>query len=88
MTFLFDLFLFDQVAAIVKPRRRRRLTKEHKAKLAEVSAPYRYGSQGQPMAQESLPTPQGDPTPRLDCRKGLERHGLTLARCHTPRLSA
>jgi hypothetical protein len=32
--FLFDVALFDRVAAIVKPRKRRRLTDEQKARLA------------------------------------------------------
>jgi hypothetical protein len=37
-TFLFPLALFNQVAAIVKPRRRRKLSAEQKAKLAVSGA--------------------------------------------------
>jgi hypothetical protein len=32
-TFVFDVSLFDQVAAIVNPRRRRRLSAQHRARL-------------------------------------------------------
>ncbi|MBI1917677.1 MAG: hypothetical protein HYS12_23525 [Planctomycetes bacterium] len=37
-TFLFHLDLFDQVAALVQPRRRRRLTEEQRRHLAEQLA--------------------------------------------------
>jgi hypothetical protein len=35
MTFLFDVSLFEQVAEIVKPRRRRRLSEEERARRIE-----------------------------------------------------
>jgi hypothetical protein len=38
MTFLFDVTLFDQVALIVKPRRRRRLSEAHRDKLSAAGA--------------------------------------------------
>jgi hypothetical protein len=33
-TFVFDVSLLDQIAAIIRPRRRRQLTEENRAKLA------------------------------------------------------
>jgi hypothetical protein len=33
-TFVFDVSLIDQVAAIIEPRRRRQLSEEHRARLA------------------------------------------------------
>jgi hypothetical protein len=33
--------LFDQVAAIVRPRKRRRLSEEHKARLVASGRPFR-----------------------------------------------
>jgi hypothetical protein len=35
-TFLFDVALFDQVVAIVKPRRRRHLSEERKVKMSAI----------------------------------------------------
>src|SRR5712692_6269018 len=40
-TFLFPVGLFDQVAAFVEPKKLRRLSEEHKAKLLKASKPYR-----------------------------------------------
>ena len=41
-TFLFDVSLFGQVAEIVKPRRKRRLSEEQKAAAVERLAGYRF----------------------------------------------
>lgn len=38
-TYVFDLSLFDQVAAIVKPKKRRILTPEQRAKLLSATSP-------------------------------------------------
>lgn len=38
----FDLEHFDEVAQIMKPRKRRRLSEEHKARLAASNAKYRF----------------------------------------------
>jgi hypothetical protein len=38
MTFLFDVSLFEHIAAIVKPRRRRRLSDEQRARLLVAGA--------------------------------------------------
>src|SRR5262249_11392925 len=38
-TLVFDVALFDQVAAVVQPRRRRRLTEEQKARLRQAATP-------------------------------------------------
>ena len=39
---LFTVDHFDEVAQILKPRRRRRLSEEHKARLAASNAKYRF----------------------------------------------
>jgi hypothetical protein len=39
-TFTFSLAVFEQVAAILKPRKRRILTEEQKARLASVAKPF------------------------------------------------
>jgi hypothetical protein len=44
MTFTFPVDLFEAVAAIVRPRRRRRLSREHNAKLQAAGACHRYGT--------------------------------------------
>jgi hypothetical protein len=53
MTFVFDAALFDAVASIVQPKRRRRLSPEHRAKLAETGAAFRFqhgfGARGAPL---------------------------------------
>lgn len=44
-TFLFDVTLFDQVAEIVRPRRRRQVSEAERQRLAEMSrrfSPYRH----------------------------------------------
>ena len=41
-TFVFPVDLFEAVAAIVQPKRRRRLGEEHKRKLIESNAAYRF----------------------------------------------
>jgi len=50
---LFTLDHFDEVAEIMKPRRRRRLSEEHKARLAASNAKYRFqpASEDAPAAQ-------------------------------------
>ncbi len=61
-TFLFPVGLFDQVAALVEPKRIRRLTEEHKAKLVEASKPYRIkpGSNSPPGERQAPQTTEGD----------------------------
>jgi hypothetical protein len=66
MTFVFDVSLFDAIAAIVKPRRRRRLSEEHRARLVAAGRPHlRSGSrsgadlEGVPAAGETLGRPRG-----------------------------
>jgi hypothetical protein len=54
-TFLFPIDLFERVAAIVRPRKRRRLTESHRAALARGSARRRFRSKA--------PTPPS----RLSC---------------------
>jgi hypothetical protein len=44
-TFLFPLALFDKVAALVQPRKRRRLSPERRAALAEANAATRFRPQ-------------------------------------------
>ena len=41
-TFLFPVSLFDQVAALVEPKKVRRLTEEHKAKLLKAGQRFRF----------------------------------------------
>lgn len=49
----FDAKDFKAVAAVMKPRRRRRLTPEHRAKLVAASAAYRF----KPASDGSKPSP-------------------------------
>ena len=62
-TFVFDVSMFDEVAAIVKPRRRRQLSKRHRAKLTasgkEALKRYRHNSNSG--AQISVLKPLGKP---------------------------
>lgn len=44
VSFIFPVKRFEEVAAIVRPRKRRRLSEEQKHILAEASAPYRFKS--------------------------------------------
>jgi hypothetical protein len=44
-TFTFPVSIFDEVAKIVQPRRRRHLSDEQKAKAAETLRPFRYAKQ-------------------------------------------
>ena len=44
-TFLFDVSLFDQVAAIVSPRTKRVVSEEERARLASLSKRYGFGAQ-------------------------------------------
>jgi hypothetical protein len=45
-TYLFDVALFDRIAAIVKPRRRRQLTAEQREALAARSGGHRFQKKG------------------------------------------
>jgi hypothetical protein len=54
-TFVFPVSLFDQVAAIVEPKRIKQLTGEQKAKLVEAGQVYRF----QAGAKEGFPERQG-----------------------------
>jgi hypothetical protein len=67
-TFLFDAALFDQVAAVVRPRRRRRLTEAHRKALAENMARVRAakslvktGPEARRNAPDSSRRPAGHP---------------------------
>jgi hypothetical protein len=61
-TFLFPASLFAQVAALVEPKKIRRLSEEHKAKLVEASKPYRIkpGSNSPPGERQAPRTTTGD----------------------------
>jgi hypothetical protein len=59
-TLLFDLAMFDAVAAIVKPRRRRKLSKEQKAANVERLKNCRFKNGTQPRRRKS---PNGEPGP-------------------------
>jgi hypothetical protein len=66
-TFLFDLGLFDRVAAVVKPRKKRKcpLSREQQreAGLRLVEARGKAKTQSDNSGLETLPTPQADPSP-------------------------
>ena len=55
----FPLEHFDEVAEVMKPRKRRRLSEEHKAKLAASNAKYRF----QPASQSDSEGPVCDDAP-------------------------
>jgi len=61
-TFVFPVGLFNQVAAIVEPKRIKRLTDEQKAKLHEAGKPYRFKDG----AKEEFPERQGPEKPKGD----------------------
>jgi hypothetical protein len=61
-TFIFPLSLFDQVAAIVEPKRVRRLTDEQKAKLLDAGQVYRFKDG----AKEGFPERQAPEKPKGD----------------------
>jgi hypothetical protein len=63
ITVLFDVADFDRVAEIIQPKRRRRLSPEHKAKLIEASRPFRFGH-GSKCSSGERPATQ---TVRVDC---------------------
>lgn len=50
-TFLFDICLFDQIARIVKPRKRRMLTDAHRQVLAKYAFSPRSGAQKSTLKQ-------------------------------------
>jgi hypothetical protein len=52
-TLLFDVAMFDAVAAIVKPRRRRRLSEEQKAANVERLKDHRFNNGTQPRRRKS-----------------------------------
>lgn len=62
-TFLFDAAEFDSVAAIVLPRKRRRLSEDHKANLLAAGRGFRFGhgSQSEISPRESLAAPTDGP---------------------------
>ena len=57
-TFVFPVNLFDQVAAIVEPRRVKRLTEEQRARLVEAGQVYRF----QAGAKDGFPERQAPET--------------------------
>jgi len=57
-TFLFDVSLFDQVAEVVKPRKRRRLTPTQRQALAKHAFSCRDGAQKS--TRKRARRPQGD----------------------------
>ena len=59
ITATFHVDLFDEIAAIVRPKRRRYLTAEHKAKLLAASKPFpkRHVSNPVPSNESRVPTP-------------------------------
>ena len=57
-TFVFPVDLFDQVAAIVEPRRVKRLTEEQRARLVEAGQVYRF----QAGAKDGFPERQAPET--------------------------
>ena len=75
-TFLFPASLFDQVAALVEPKKIRRLSEEHKAKLVEASKPYRIkpGSNSPPGERQAPRTTTRD--------QELPRPNLPRIMCH------
>jgi hypothetical protein len=61
-TFHFPIDLFEQVAEIVRPKRRRTLTAEQKAKLAAANQATRFrGAGARKTAPGTLATPLADP---------------------------
>jgi hypothetical protein len=67
-TFVFPVALFETVAALVKPRKRRRLSAERKAKLEESNVAFRFpASQSiRQRCQATIPTPGGPAGPFRD----------------------
>ncbi|OAI41454.1 hypothetical protein AYO40_03085 [Planctomycetaceae bacterium SCGC AG-212-D15] len=63
MSLVFPVDLFPAVAAIVLPRRRRRLSPERRAKLVEASLPFRFkpGVQGGSEKQGRVPDTRDGP---------------------------
>ena len=61
-TFLFPVGLFDQIAALVEPKRIRRLGEEHKAKLLKAGQKFRFkhGSGARSGKRQGLEKPKGD----------------------------
>ena len=57
-TFLFDVSLFEQVAEVVKPRKRRRLTPTQLQVLAKHAFSSRDGAQKS--TRKRAPTPEAD----------------------------
>ena len=79
LTVHFDVKDFDQVAAVMKPKKRKRLSEERRRKLAEAGAKYRFprGAQGQYSDQEC------DPSGRDDVElieRGPRRKAASIAR--------
>ena len=82
-TLLFDLALADQVFAIVKPRKRRKLSEEQKAANAERLKDHRFKNGTQPYRHQDPKDQQFStwskpkvcrvicPLPSLSCRLGL-----------------
>jgi len=61
-TFLFPVSLFDRIAALVEPKRIRRLGEKHKAKLLHAGQRFRFkhGSGASSGKRQASEKPQGD----------------------------
>jgi hypothetical protein len=55
-TFLFDVSLFDQVAAIVSPRTKKVVSEEERARLASLSKRYGFGAQDRKQGDARKPS--------------------------------
>ena len=62
-TYLFDITLFEAVAAIVKPRKKRQVSEERRKELASYG--HRYGFGAQKSKLESTEALEGDFGPAL-----------------------
>ena len=80
MTLTFPVGSFDEVAPIIKPRRRRPpMSPENKAKLAKASEPYRF--KGQPDGSRGPQNEQGrDKRPRAVSKDPDQQPGLSRRR--------
>jgi hypothetical protein len=61
-TFVFPVTIFAEVAAIVEPKRSKRLTDEQKAKLIDAGKPHQFQSGANEgfLERQEPPTPKGD----------------------------
>jgi hypothetical protein len=72
-TFLFPVALFEQVAAIVKPKQRRRLSEERKAEITARLARFRYQAAGkrEKSTLKPVPAPSDGPQPVQTAPEGF-----------------